>query len=150
MKLLAPFGFIIAALVVVIGLDDMPTDGDLVFVNRGDVFTLDPQRMSYIKDFRLAYALYEGLVRWDIDDFSILPAAAGSWQVTSDRLTYTFRLRPEARWSNGAPLSAHDFVYAWKRPLLPDTAADYSNMFFVIEGAEDFFRWRAQRLAGPA
>ena len=147
MKLLAPFGFIIAALAVVIALDDMPADGDLVFVNRGDVFTLDPQRMSYITDFRLAYALYEGLVRWDIDDFSILPAAAESWQVTSDRLTYTFRLRPEARWSNGAPLSAHDFVYAWKRPLLPDTAADYSNMFFVIGGAEDFFRWRAQRLA---
>ena len=92
MKLLAPFGFIIAALAVVIALDDMPADGDLVFVNRGDVFTLDPQRMSYIKDLRLAYALYEGLVRWDIDDFSILPAAAESWQVTSDRLTYTLSL----------------------------------------------------------
>ena len=147
MKLLAPFALILAALAVVIGLDDSSPRADLVFVNRGDVFTLDPQRMSYIKDFRLAYALYEGLVRWNTQDFSIVPAAAESWETSADRLTYTFRIRPEARWSNGEPLTAHDFVYAWQRPMLPDTAADYSNMFFAIAGARDFFEWRAGALA---
>ncbi|MHC4107424.1 MAG: ABC transporter substrate-binding protein, partial [Planctomycetota bacterium] len=147
MKLLAPFALIIAALAVVIGLDDSSPQADLVFVNRGDVFTLDPQRMSYIKDFRLAYALYEGLVRWNTEDFSVVPAAADSWDISADRLTYTFRIRPEARWSNDDPLTAHDFVYAWQRPMLPETAADYSNMFFAIAGARDFFEWRAQALA---
>ncbi|MHC4416512.1 MAG: peptide ABC transporter substrate-binding protein [Planctomycetota bacterium] len=141
MKLLAPFGLLLVALAAVVHLDDAPPRADLVFVNRGEVFTLDPQRMSWLQDFRMAYALYEGLVRWDNHDFTIEPAAA-DWAVSDDDLTYTFTIRPDAKWSNGDPVTAHDFVYAWKRAILPDTAADYSNMFFVIAGAEAFFRWR--------
>ena len=119
-----------------------------MFVNRSDAFTLDPQRMSYIQDFRLAHALYEGLVRWDNADFSILPAAAEMPEVSPDGLTYTFSIKPEARWSNGDPVTAHDFIYSWRRAILPDTAADYSNMFFLVEGAEDFFHWRSEQTTG--
>ena len=61
MRLLAPFLLLVAALIVTISLDRTPTEADLVFVNRGDVFTLDPQRQSYLQDFRMTYALYEGL-----------------------------------------------------------------------------------------
>ena len=145
MKLLAPFGLLLSALAAVVYLDDTPPRADLVFVNSGEVFTLDPQRMSWIQDFRMAYALYEGLVRWNNADFSIEPAAA-EWQTSADRLIYTFSIRPDARWSDGAPLTAHDYLYAWKRAILPDTAADYSNMFFVIAGARAFFRWRTEAL----
>jgi oligopeptide transport system substrate-binding protein len=149
MKLCAPFAALLAALAVVIHLDDAPPRADLIFVNRGEIFTLDPQRMSWLQDFRMAYALYEGLARWNSADFSIEPAGA-EWEVSPDGLTYTFALRADARWSNGDPVTAHDFVYAWKRALLPDTAADYSNMFFLIAGAEAFFQWRAEALAGFA
>ena len=145
MKLLAMFGLMLAVLAAVAYLDDPPTRAELVLVNRSEVFTLDPQRMSWLQDFRIAYALYEGLVRWDNEDFSIEPAAAG-WTLSDDRLSYTFAIRPDARWSNGDPLTAHDFIYSWQRAILPDTAADYSNMFFVIGGAEEFFRWRANAL----
>jgi oligopeptide transport system substrate-binding protein len=150
MRLLAPFAVLLAALAAAIHLDDAPPRADLVFANRGEIFTLDPQRMSWLQDFRMAYALYEGLVRWNNDDFSLEPAAATAWEISPDGLTYTFTLRADARWSNGEPVTAHDFVYTWRRALLPDTAADYSNMFFVIEGAEAFFAWRTGVLANFA
>jgi oligopeptide transport system substrate-binding protein len=101
--------------------------------------------MSWLQDLRMAYALYEPLVRWDNADFDIEPAAA-TWRTSADGLTWTFSIRPDARWSNGDPLLAQDYVYAWRRAILPDTAADYSNAFFAIEGAEAFFRWRADAL----
>ncbi|MCI0674190.1 MAG: peptide ABC transporter substrate-binding protein [Phycisphaerales bacterium] len=150
MKVLAPFVLVLAALAMVYW-DDAPRRADLVFVNRGDVFTLDPQRMSYLQDFRIAYALYEGLVRWNNHDMSIEPAAtAGPPEISDDLLTYTFHIRPQARWSNGDPVTAHDFIYSWQRLLWPDTAADYSNLLFVIDGAEEFFRWRTDQLAAHA
>jgi oligopeptide transport system substrate-binding protein len=146
MRLLAPFAALLAVLATVIHLDDAPPRAELVFVNRSEVFTLDPQRMSWLQDFRMAYATFEGLVRWNNADYSIEPAAA-EWTVDPDGLTYTFSIRDDARWSNGDPVTAHDFIYAWRRALLPDTAADYSSMFFAIAGAEAFFRWRADALA---
>ncbi len=145
MKILAPFALILAALMTVVYLDDAPPRADVVFVDTAEVFTLDPQRMSWMQDFRMAYALYEGLVRWDNTDYSVEPAAA-TWTISSDRLIYTFIIRDDAKWSNGDPLTAHDFVYAWRRAILPDTAADYTAMFFAIAGAEAFFNWRVQQL----
>ncbi len=150
MKLLAPFAAILAALAAAIILDGAPPQAELVFVNRAEIFTLDPQRMSWLQDFRMGYALYEGLVRWDTRDFTIQPAAAAEWSAGDDGLTYTFRLRPDARWSNGDPLTAHDFVFAWQRAMLPDTASDYSSMFMLIDGAERFFGWRREALAAFA
>ncbi len=145
MKILAPFVLILAALMTVVYLDDAPPRADVVFVDAAEVFTLDPQRMSWTQDFRMAYALYEGLVRWDNSDFTIEPAAA-TWTVSDDQLTYTFNIRADAKWSNGDPLTAHDFVYAWRRAILPDTAADYTALFFAITGAEEFFQWRTRKL----
>ena len=138
---------LVAMLTALARLDVNPSSADLVYVNRGDVFTLDPQRMSYLKDFRMAYALYEGLVRWDNADFSIQPAASDLPDISADRLTYTFHIKPEAKWSNGDPVTSHDFLYAWKRLLFPDTAADYSNLFFLIDGASEFWTWRNDQLA---
>jgi len=147
MKALVPILLIAAVLLVAVGWDDTAKRADLTFVNRGEVFTLDPQRMSYVQDFRMAYALYEGLVRWNNLDLSIEPAAADLPTISEDGLTYTFTIRENASWSNGDPVTAHDFVYSWSRLLWPDTAADYSNLLFCIEGAESFFQWRSDQLA---
>ena len=150
MKVLAPLILLVVFLAAVVVTDDSPADADLVFVNQNEVFTLDPQRMSYVQDLRLAHALYEGLVRWDNHDYTIHPAGAASWRVSEDQRTYTFQLRPEATWSNGAPVTAHDFARSWMRAMLPDTAADYSNLFFTIDGAEAFFRRRVAMTRGFA
>lgn len=150
MRVLLPLLLVAAILLGAVYWDQTPPRADLVIANRGEVFTLDPQRMSYLQDFRLAYALYEGLVRWNNVDLSIEPAAAELPVISDDRRTYTFEIRPNAKWSNGDPVTAHDFVYSWKRLLWPDTAADYSNLLFAIEGAEEFFRWRNEQLAAFA
>lgn len=121
---------------------------DFTFINRGDVNTLDPQRMSWMQDLRVARLLYEGLVQNDIlsADFGIVPAVAESWSVSPDGLTYTFNLRDDARWNNNEPVTAEDFRYSWRRAMLPDLASDYVKMFLVIEGAQDFYNRRQAAL----
>ena len=90
---------IASVLAAAVLLDDTAPDATLVFVNRSDVFTLDPQRQSYIQDFRMTNALFEGLLRWKNDSFEIIPATAEMPDVSPDGLVYTFHLRPDAKWS---------------------------------------------------
>jgi oligopeptide transport system substrate-binding protein len=130
-------------------LSDPPTpDAELTLINRQEFNTVDPQQMSYLHDLRLSYAIYEGLVRWDneSENFDVIPAAARSWTVSDDYLTYTFEIEPRAKWSNGDPVRASDFVYSWRRAMLPDSAADYTKLFFAIRNAEAFFDFRADQL----
>jgi oligopeptide transport system substrate-binding protein len=150
MRLVLPLMFVAGLLVAAVYFDATPPRADVVFINRSEVFTLDPQRMSYMQDFRMAYALYEPLVRLNNHNCSIETAVADLPEISYDQRTYTFRLRPEAAWSNGDPVTAHDFVYSWQRLLWPDTAADYSQLLFVIDGAEEFFNWRSRQLASFA
>ena len=102
--------------------------------------------MTYLHDIRLTHALLETLVILDFNDMRVHPGVAEAWEVSEDGLTYTFHLRDDARWSNGDPVTSHDFVYAWRRAMLPDTAAGYGHFMFFIEGAEDFFHWRNAQL----
>lgn len=122
---------------------------DFTFVNRGDVTTLDLQRMSWMQDLRVARILFEGLVRLDVftHEYGIEPGVADRWEVSDDGLVYTFHLRENARWSNGEPVTADDFVFSWRRALLPDTASDYTGLFQLIRGGKEFFEWRAAALA---
>lgn len=140
---------VLAACIAAVMIDRPAPRADLTVIETSDVNTLDPQRMSHNHDFRVAYAIYEGLVRWDTldEDFGLLPAAAERWDLSSDRTTYTFHLDRGARWSNGDPVRAADFVYSWKRAMLPDTAADYSKLFMLIRGGSRFFEFRSAQLA---
>lgn len=123
---------------------------DLVFVSAEEHNYLDPQKISWMHDIRLAECLYEPLLRVKLPELTLEPAAAESYEVSADGLTYTFHLRPEARWSNGEPVTAGDFVFAWRRALMPDLAADYTELLFRIAGAEAFFNWRGQQLKAYA
>ncbi len=119
---------------------------DLVLVNTNETYTLDPQRMSFLQDLRLAGVLHEGLTRVHPDTGDAVPALAESWRVSDDGLRWTFQLRPDARWSSGAAVTAHDIAFSWMRAVLPDTAARGSGLFMAIRGARDFFQWRAEQL----
>ncbi len=145
-RLFLPIAFVVAVVACTIGLDKTKPRADFVFVNRGDVFTLDPQRMSWLTDMQVAYCLYEGLVRWNTKDFSIELAAADKLDISEDGLVYTFHIRNDAKWSNGANVTAHDYRHAWMRLLTPDTASDYSNFFYCIRGAKEFWDWRTEQL----
>ncbi|MDP6987727.1 MAG: peptide ABC transporter substrate-binding protein [Phycisphaerales bacterium] len=146
-RLLIPPLLFLLILLGLLSLDQRQRDADLVLASDNEIFTLDPQRMSWLGDMRMGYALFEGLVRWNPKDFSLQPAAAAAWSVSDDGRVWTFQIDENARWSNGAPVTAHDFVWSWQRLLLPDTAANYSNLLFAVEGAKAFWDWRSAALA---
>ena len=125
---------------------------DFTFINRGDVNTLDLQRMSYLQDLRVGRLLFEGLVQNDVfsEDFRVVPAVAESWEISDGGTEYTFTIREDAKWSNGSPVRASDFVYSWRRAMLPDTAADYYKLFALIEGVQEFYDWRTAELSAIA
>ncbi len=118
-----------------------------ITLSSADVFTMDPQRMSYMQDLRVARALFEGLCARDNTMGVATPGVALSWELSADGKTWTFHLRPDARWTNGDRVTSGDFRSAWRRLLLPDTAADYTELLFSIRGAREFFAWRSQALA---
>ncbi len=150
-RLLAAFLVIALGIAATLAVSTPAPRADFTIINGGDPTTLDPIVASWLRDIRLMRCLHEGLVRSDVtkDDLPIEPALAERWEVSPDALTYTFHLRA-ATWSDGTPLRSTDFVYAWLRGTLPDSAADYTSFFFHIAGARDFFDWRTAALAAFA
>ncbi|NLY64388.1 MAG: peptide ABC transporter substrate-binding protein [Alcaligenaceae bacterium] len=90
--------------------------------------------------------LVEGLVRLD-EKHLAAPATAASWHVSDDGKTYTFKLQPNAKWSNGDALTAHDFVYAWTTMLAPETASPAAFLAYPIAGAKAFNEGKEARPA---
>jgi oligopeptide transport system substrate-binding protein len=109
----------------------------LVFVNGPEPESLDPALISGQAEGRLAYCLFEGLTRLNAGG-DVSPAAAERWDISPDGTMYTFHLRENLRWSNGAPLTAHDFVRSWRRVLSPATSAIYADALFVIDNARRY------------
>jgi len=138
-RLLVPIIALVLALAAAVSLDRPLPPADFVLIDRSDVYTLDPQRMSYQHELRRARVLYEPLVNLRAADCAVVPGVAERWEVSPDGLTYTFHLRDDAKWSNGDPVTSEDFRYTWRRAILPDSAADYSGLFFAIAGAKEFF-----------
>lgn len=99
--------------------------------------TFDPAQAQDSQANTVLKMMYEGLVRLDADGKEV-PGAAESWDV--DGTKYTFHLRKDAKWSNGDPVTAKDFVFAWERVLSPDTqpAAPYAYQLYYIKNAEEF------------
>jgi oligopeptide transport system substrate-binding protein len=99
---------------------------------------LDPHLITDLGASRIVSELLEGLVGLHPKTLAPEPAAASSWEVSADLKTYTFYLNPKGRWSNGDKVVAQDFVYSWRRLLMPDLAAEYSYQLFVVKGAEQY------------
>ncbi len=103
----------------------------------GEPPTLDPAKIDNRAAGTVAKQLFEGLVRLDKDGNAI-PGVAERWQVTSDGKVYTFFLRRNARWSNGDPVTAQDFVYSYIRQLGPKFGAPLVDNLFFLANAEQF------------
>ena len=99
---------------------------------------LDPQIITAYTENTIVLALFEGLTAVDETTGKSVPATAESWKVSDDGLTYTFILRPSARWSNGDPLTAADFVWSFRRVLSPALASEYSYMLWPIRNGRAF------------
>lgn len=110
---------------------------DLIAINGVEPETLDPAIFIGEADQRVISELFEGLTRFNRAGLPE-PGMAASWEISPDHCTYLFHLRPGVCWSDGEPLTAHDFVKSWRRTLQPETAAAYSYQLFGLQGAEDF------------
>lgn len=103
--------------------------------NDGDPETLDAHKTSTVSEAHLLRDLSEGLVIHHING-RVVPGVAESWTLAPDGKTYTFKLRANAKWSNGDPVKAGDFVYSLRRITNPETGAKYANMLYPILNAE--------------
>lgn len=111
---------------------------DMAFNNGTEVQTLDPATVSGVPEGRILRAIFEGLVMKDPRTLEPVPGVAESWELSPDGHVYTFRIREGARWTNGDPLTAHDFEFSWERFLHPRTAAEYAYQLWYVRGGRPY------------
>jgi oligopeptide transport system substrate-binding protein len=111
---------------------------DFTFVNESEVTSVDPTLFTGAPEGRICSAIFEGLTRNSSNNLEPEPGAATSWEISDDRRTYTFHIRPDARWSNGDPVTAHDFQYSLRRLLDPLTASRYAYLAWYIKNAKRY------------
>ncbi|MEJ2535043.1 MAG: peptide ABC transporter substrate-binding protein [Gammaproteobacteria bacterium] len=100
--------------------------------------TLDPHLAEGVPAANILRDLFEGLTA-EAPDGRVVPGAAVRWNISRDGRTYTFYLRRDARWSNGDPLRAEDFVWSLRRSANPETASTYAQVLLPIENAAEVF-----------
>jgi oligopeptide transport system substrate-binding protein len=110
-----------------------------VVFNRGnsaDPESLDPHKTSTVYEANILRDLFLGLTTEDAKS-EIISGAAESWAKSEDGKTLLFKLRADGKWSDGTPVTAHDFVFSWQRLVDPATAAEYAYMLAPVVNAED-------------
>lgn len=113
--------------------DSQEVEQKITYNVGGEPETLDPAASTSLVDGTVQMALFEGLVRLDEKE-QPTPGMAERWDISKDGLTYTFYLR-DALWSNGDPVTAQDFEYAWKRLLDPELANYYAyQLYYLVQG----------------
>lgn len=112
--------------------------------------TLDPQRATSVSEALVLQSLFEGLCSADPnDDTRPQQGVARSWIADDTATTWTFQLRSRAKWSDGTPLTACDFVFSYHRILHPSGGAKYADMLYVLKNAEAYNKdWRGYILCG--
>lgn len=104
---------------------------DLKVMLETPVMSLDPQQATDGTSFEVMANYTDGLTQMD-DSGAAIAAVAESWETSDDGLTWTFHLRKDAKWSNGTPVTAKDFVFGWQRAVDPDVASEYAYMLSDI------------------
>lgn len=108
--------------------------------NLSEPTDLDPHVVTSMQNYYVISTLFEGLTGYNPQDATPEPALAERWDISVDGTTYTFHLRPQAKWSNGDPVTAHDFVRTYRRILSPGVASEYSYLHHLVKNAEAFAR----------
>lgn len=108
--------------------------------NGAEVQSLDPHLAGGSVDHNVLSAVFEGLITLDEETLQPRPGAAERWELSPDGLVYTFHLRRGAKWSNGDPLTARDFLYSFRRALTPALGSEYKDALYPVKNAEDFAR----------
>jgi oligopeptide transport system substrate-binding protein len=111
---------------------------DFTFINESEVKSLDWTAVTGLPEHRIIGNIFEGLTRLDAKTVEPLPGVAERWDISDDKKTYTFHLRKHAKWSNGEPVTARDFLYSLRRFLDPQTGAEYAYQAWYIKNARRY------------
>ena len=110
----------------------------------GEPATIDPNAASWSNERAVIDMAFEELLKFDLKTLELRPGVAkeipstANGGISSDGLTYTFKLRDDAKWSDGEPVTAKNFEYSVKRMLDPALAAEYASFYYGIVGAEEY------------
>ena len=115
-----------------------PERNILRYVNGDEPESLDPAVSSGQPEGRIYLALHEGLVEYDPRTLGPIPALAEHWDSNNDSSEFVFHLRKNARWSNGDPITAGDFVYSVRRALSPELAARSAYLAYYIKYSQAY------------
>ncbi|MFV8818593.1 peptide ABC transporter substrate-binding protein [Haliea sp. E17] len=113
-------------------------EGILHFAIGAEPQSLDPHVLTADSDSKIARALYETLITLNPETLAVEPGGAQGWDISPDGKTYTFHLNPRARWSDGDPITAQDWLWSFRRSLHPDMGNQVAYTLYPITGAEDF------------
>ncbi len=113
-------------------------EGILHYGNGSEPQGLDPHVVTGVPENHIIRALFEGLAVKNPWTLEPEPGVAESWDISEDGKLYTFHINPEARWSNGEPVTAHDYVWSWARALNPAMGNQYAYMLFPLVNAEKY------------
>ncbi|MDQ4121512.1 MAG: peptide ABC transporter substrate-binding protein [Acidobacteriota bacterium] len=120
------------------GTIEPPPENVVRYISGPEPESLDPQIGSTQIEQRIYVGLYEGLVEYHPETLEPIPAIAENWEISPDSTVFTFHLRRNARWSNGEPITAKDFVYTVRRGLDPKLASRTAGQAYYIKNAKAF------------
>lgn len=125
------------------GQTEPPADNVMRYITGSEPESLDPQFVTGQPEARIMMAIYDGLVEYHPKTMEPIPAIAESWEMSGDGTEYLFHLRKNAKFSNGEPITAEDFVYTFRRGLSPELASRNANLAYYIKYSEAYNADRA-------
>lgn len=133
----------ILLVLVMVGLTPVTLASDtsnrVIFQMSGEPERMDPTMNDYSGGSYALQSLFRGLYKFG-EDGTIVPALAESYELSEDGTVYTFKLREDLKWSDGSPLTAHDFEYSWKRVLDPALASQTAySLYNVVKGGREYY-----------
>ncbi|MDR3565461.1 MAG: peptide ABC transporter substrate-binding protein [Negativicutes bacterium] len=140
-----PFIALLALILVAVslaGCGGKPAVKHLRYSVGAEPETLDPRKSTGSPEANIEEQIFEGLTTLNAKDLPV-PAVAEKWEVSADGLRYTFFLRGDAKWSNGDPVTAEDFEYAWKSALSPELGSKYAYQLFYLKNGEAYNKGEA-------
>lgn len=115
-----------------------PKDNVMRYVTGGEIESLDPPITNSQPDARVLIALFDGLVEYHPKTMEPIPGIAESWEISPDGTEYLFHLRKNAKFSNGDPITANDFVYSFRRGFSPELASRNASLGYYIKYSEAY------------
>jgi oligopeptide transport system substrate-binding protein len=113
-------------------------EGIFHYGNGSEPQGLDPHVVTGVPENHIIRALFEGLAVKNPYTLEPEPGVAKSWDISEDGRIVTFHINPDAKWSNGEPMTAHDYVWSWQRLLSPALGGEYSYMLYPVQNAQAF------------